>query len=60
LSSDFEEMASCPSNLYSAGGHTNEVLLERSNTAKGVLYTTYKDEATATVIKTAGNKQEYQ
>ncbi|XP_060558207.1 ATP-binding cassette sub-family G member 8-like isoform X2 [Ruditapes philippinarum] len=53
LNVDFEEMASCPSNLYSAGGHTNEVLLERSNTAKGVLYTTYKDEATATVIKTA-------
>lgn len=49
---NFEEMASCPSNLYSASGHTNEVLLERSQTAKGVLYTTYKDEATATVVKT--------
>lgn len=49
---NFEEIASCPSNLYSASGHTNEVLLERSQTAKGVLYTTYKDEATATVVKT--------
>ncbi|KAL4238377.1 hypothetical protein ACF0H5_003087 [Mactra antiquata] len=48
----FEEMASCPSNLYCADGVTNEYLLERSQTANGVLYTTYKDEATATVIRT--------
>ncbi|WAR18263.1 ABCG8-like protein [Mya arenaria] len=55
---DFEEMASCPSNLYCVGdpdeesaGHRNG-LLGRSNTAKGVLYTTYKDKAKATLVKT--------
>ena len=47
-------MASCPTDLYCAGGHSNDVLLERSHTAKGVLYTTYKDEATATVVRRDG------
>lgn len=53
---DFEEMASCPSNLYCVGGEeaTGEGLLERSQTTKSVLYTTYKNEAKATVIKTDG------
>ncbi|XP_052270899.1 ATP-binding cassette sub-family G member 8-like isoform X1 [Dreissena polymorpha] len=54
---DFEEMASCPSNLYCVADeedeHKHELLgLERSNTAKGVLYTTYKAEAKAALVKT--------
>ena len=54
-------MASCPSNLYcvagdedeETGSHTN-ALMGRSQTAKGVLYTTYRDEAKATLVKTQG------
>lgn len=53
-------MASCPSNLYCVADedeeYKHELLgLERSNTAKGVLYTTYKAEAKAALVKTGGN-----
>jgi len=54
---DFEEMASCPSNLYCVGGDeqmNEDYHLGRSQTVKSVLFTTYKDEAKATVIKTDG------
>lgn len=54
-------MASCPSNLYNVGGegHSTDSHMERSQTAKSVLYTTYKDEAKASVVKTDGTSNVY-
>ena len=43
-STDEPTMASCPSKLYHADGHTNDLLLGRSSTHT-VLYTTCKAEA---------------
>ena len=43
-SADEPTMASCPSKLYHADGHTNDLLLGRSSTHT-VLYTTCKAEA---------------